>query len=231
MMTERSAIIEKRDNMKTINEMIDSLTRETCEILATLKKLRETDYAKDYKNFSYLVDRLNKLYEKGACEARDFSINTNVYTPSQLYDNVTDTLGIEIYKHENMVIVDLPFILPKKKDKQNFFIGNPLRHKFEQVRRDVDLKVKEKAVICVIHIYSNEKKKARCYDYDNLESKKVLDIITLYTIPDDSPEYCDVYQTMKLGSENKTRIIVLPKSEFGTKIPPEIKENLMSQNL
>lgn len=220
MKTERSAITEKRDKMNTIDMMIDSLTRETCEILATLKKLKETDYEKDYKNFSYLSERLNKLYEKGACESRDFNINTDIQTPGKLYDNAADTLGIEIYKQDNMVIVDLPFILPKKKDKQNFFVGNPLRYRFEQVRRDANLKVNEKAVICVIHIYSNEKKKARCYDYDNLEIKKVLDIITLYTIPDDSPEYCDVYQTMRHGTENKTRIIVLPKSEFGVKFPP-----------
>ena len=50
--------------MKTVEKMIDSLIRQSCEIMVTLKKLRETDYTNDLKEFENQTDRLTMLSEK-----------------------------------------------------------------------------------------------------------------------------------------------------------------------
>ena len=52
-------------------------------------------------------------------------------------------------------------------------------------------------------MYDNANSKAKCYDYDNLESKRIRDIITLFTMTYDSPCYCDVYHTSEFGDANK----------------------------
>ena len=102
----------------------------------------------------------------------------------------------------------------KKKGKENKFIGDPLWYTLEEMSKSDDIKIRDKAVICIIHTYDNVNKKARCYDYDNLESKKILDIITLFTLTDDAPEYCDIYQTVHLSDRDKTRILIMPIDEF-----------------
>lgn len=200
--------------MQTIEDMTGELIRQSCDLLATVRKINETDYNSEVKNFEYLTDRLEILSEKFACSVRDFSTRTFVANRYEVMDKASEMLGIEVRKDGNAVVIDLPFLLPRKKGKENKFIGDPLRYKLEEISKTEDLKIRDRAVICIIHTYDNVNKNARCYDYDNLESKKILDIITLFTLTDDAPEYCDVYQTVQLSDRDKTRVIVMPFDEF-----------------
>lgn len=204
--------------MKTIEELTDSLVRQTCELMVAVRKVKECNYVDDVQDFEMLTDRLEMLSEKYACSVRDFSVLTFTSNRCETFDKAAQVQGIEIHKDNNTVIVDLPQLLPRKKGKQHDYICEPLRYKFEEISETKNLKIRDKAVVCIIHIYDNVNKKARCYDYDNLESKKILDIISLFTLTDDAPEYCDVYQTVKLGDCDKTRVVIMPADEFPTKI-------------
>ena len=150
--------------MKSTQTLLEGLKRQSCEILATIKKQCETDYINDEKNFDYLTERLQILSEKFACCVRDFAINTYSMKRCEVYDNASEMLGIEVYKEGDKVVVDLPFLLPRKKDKDAKFVGDPLRHKFEQICEKEDLKIREKVVVCIIHVYDNVNRKAKCYD-------------------------------------------------------------------
>ena len=200
--------------MGNVENKLDSLKRQSCEILATVKKLCITDYIHDEKNFRYLIERLDILSEKYACCVRELSIDSFVMKECEVYDTSSEMLGVEISKHGTSIIIDLPSLLPGKKGRETNFIGAPLRHQFEKISKNEDLKIKGRAVICIIHVYDNENRKPRCYDYDNLESKRIIDIITPYTLTDDSPLFLDVYHTVEYANTNKTRIIVMPKAEF-----------------
>lgn len=204
--------------MKTIDEMTEDLVRQTCELMVAVRKLKETDYVSDVQNYENLTDRLEMLSEKYACNVRDFAIKTFTANRYEVLDKSTEMQGIEIRRDGNAVIIDLPQLLPRKKGKQHNFLCDPLRHKFEEISAVEDIKIREKAVICVIHIYDEKRINIRCYDYDNLESKKVLDIVSLFTLTDDSPQYCDVYQTVRFGKTDKTRIMVVPAEEFADRI-------------
>lgn len=204
--------------MKTIEELTDSLVRQTCELMVAVRKIKETDYVNDAREFEILTDRLEMLSEKYACNVREFSHKTFTAERREIMDRSAEMQGIEIQRDGNAVIVDLPQLLPRKKGKQHNFMCDPLRYKFDEISEDKDLKIRDKAIICIIHVYNNEAGNARCYDYDNLESKKILDIVSLYTLTDDAPQYCDLYQTVRFGNANKTRIIVMPADEFAERI-------------
>lgn len=202
--------------MSMVDSMLNSLFRQSCEIQATIKKLKQTDYKYDEKNFNYLSRRLDILGEKYAYCIRQFCEKTFALKRCEIYDNASEVLGIEAHREGNQIVIDLPFLLPWKKQNVAKFIGEPLRYQLEQLRGNGSLKFKEKVVICIVHMYDSENKKGRCYDYDNLECKRILDVITSFTMPDDSPKYCDVFQTSEFGDSDKTRIFVMPASEFFT---------------
>ena len=203
--------------MNTIELMIETLIRQACDLLATVRKINETDYETDTKNFEYLTDRLEMLSEKYTCNVREFSLKTYVANRYEVMDKAAEMQGVEIQKDGSTVVIDLPFLLPRKKGKNHDFVCEPLRYKLEKISKTEDLKIRDKAVILIIHTYDNVSKNARCYDYDNLESKKILDIITLFTLTDDAPEYCDIYQTVQLSNCNKTRILIMPIDDFLSK--------------
>jgi len=200
--------------MKRIKDMTAELIRESCDLLATVRKINETDYNTEIKNFEYLTDRLEILSEKFTCKVREFARDTFVANRCEVMDKAAQMQGIGIHKDGDIVIIDLPFLLPRKKGKDNKFVGEPLRYKLEEISKSENLKVREKAVVCIIHTYDNVNKNARCYDYDNLESKKIFDIVTMFTLTDDAPEFCDVYQTVRMSDCDKTRIMVIPIDTF-----------------
>ena len=107
--------------MKSTQTLLESLKRQSCEIMATIKKQCETDYVNDVKNFDYLTERLQMLAEKFAYCVRDFAINTYSMKRCEVYDNAAEMQGIEVYKEGDKVVVDLPFLLPRKKDKDAKF--------------------------------------------------------------------------------------------------------------
>ena len=204
--------------MRTTKDLTDELIRQTCELMATVKKINETDYITEANNFEYLTDRLEMLSEKYTCSVRDFAIKTYVSNWDSVMDKAAVMQEIEVQKDGSTVVIELPFLLPRKKGRQHNFICDPLRYRLEEISKSVNLKIRKKAVICIVHIYNNSGNTVRCYDYDNLESKKILDTVALFTLTDDSPEYCDIYQTSRCGNADKTRIMIMPQEEFRKKI-------------
>ena len=200
--------------MNLAEDFLDALKKQGQEISDIVKKLSETDYVSDEKSFRCFSERLQILSEKYTYSVREFCINTFVTEKCKVYENAAEVQEIKIRKEGKIIIIDFPFLMPRKKAKEVNYIGEPLKYQFEKICENENLKIKEKAVICIIHIYDNVNRKAKCYDYDNLETKRVLDIITLYTLTDDSPKYCDVYHTVEFSNTNRTRIIVMPSEEF-----------------
>lgn len=200
--------------MNSVEVMLKKMKKQLCDQLEIITRLSETDYIHDGESFNDLVESLRIRCENLTSYVRNFAINTYTASQCDVYDCAAKIHGIEIRKDGKMIIIDLPCLLPRKKDKQANFIGELLRYRFEKICEEADLKIRSKAVVCIVHMYDNVNRKAKCYDYDNLETKRILDIVTLYTMTDDSPDYCDIYQTSEFGNVDKTRIIVMPIEEF-----------------
>ena len=61
----------------------------------------------------------------------------------------------------------------------------------------------------------DEKISSRFRDYDNLEMKQILDVISAFVMEDDSGLLCDAYNTTEKGTTNCTRITIMEKERFG----------------
>lgn len=66
----------------------------------------------------------------------------------------------------------------------------------------------------VEHVYDEQFPTSAVRDYDNLQLKKVLDMITLFTMTDDTGRLCNLYQTTRLDKFACTRIYVMAKDRF-----------------
>lgn len=51
-------------------------------------------------------------------------------------------------------------------------------------------------------------------DYDNLEEKQLLDVLSTFVMADDTGLLCDAYNTAALGEKDCTRISVMEKKRF-----------------
>ena len=51
-------------------------------------------------------------------------------------------------------------------------------------------------------------------DYDNLEEKQILDLLSSFVMADDTGLLCDAYNTAELGEQDCTMIFVMEKHRF-----------------
>ena len=51
-------------------------------------------------------------------------------------------------------------------------------------------------------------------DYENLEEKQILDLLSSFVMADDTGLLCDAYNTAELGEQDCTMIFVMEKHRF-----------------
>lgn len=126
---------------------------------------------------------------------------------------------IEFKKIEDVIYIKFPSLLPCKNevDVKKFHTQYNLIHSlYEEPFKKFFFNIKnriydDKVVICFIHFYKNED---RLVDLDNMETKPIIDLITAYTLLDDSPKYCSLYMDYKISDNEHTEVVVMPKNKF-----------------
>jgi hypothetical protein len=63
-------------------------------------------------------------------------------------------------------------------------------------------------------VYNRELPERRTRDYDNLELKQILDMVSAFVMTDDGGLLCDAYNTTELGTTDCTIISVMDKDSF-----------------
>lgn len=111
--------------------------------------------------------------------------------------------------------ITLPCLLPKRKQRQSTeFLIDPIYFTLSQFADFHTLPKFRHCVVCFSHIYSEELPLRRVRDYDNLELKQLLDVISTFVMEDDTGLLCDAYNTTEIGENDCTRITVMDKNRF-----------------
>ena len=196
-----------------IDRQIKNIRKRLFELENLLKKF-EGKSASDADVYSEMVNDLVMESENLASDSRALALNS--YTASQnfMMRQIADTQGITVENRDGIIEIKLPFLLPKKKHRDTRFLCEPLFFTLYSAALENDFKIKERAVVCFVHVYECARKNVSPRDYDNVEAKKILDTVALFCLTDDGAEYCDIYHTMEYGIENKTKILVMPERRF-----------------
>ena len=104
------------------------------------------------------------------------------------------------------------------------FITRPLRHSLVQVQRENPMERFGECVICIVHQYDEALGVNRVRDYDNIETKRYLDVIESVMLTNDSGLLCTVLQTTEMSDRDRTVFyLMLPES-----LPIWARDNIKS---
>lgn len=196
---------------KETGKMLRSITKQLCELLVISKNMEQVNGCADAVALGRCVNDFIAKCEKVTCYARSFAVNSYLAPSEILLSNAAQIQGITVSKNGEVLEIEMPFLLPKKLHKNSKFICDPLYYTMNEAVQEMDIKIEERAVVCFVHVYDRTDKHIRPRDYDNVEAKRVLDIIALFALRDDGAEFCDIINTMEYGEENKTCIFVMPE--------------------
>lgn len=129
--------------------------------------------------------------------------------------SAASVLEIGVEDNNGVLEITLPCLLPKidKKHRSDYLL-EPLYYQLDIYAASHTLPIFQHCVVCFSHIYNENLPKQRIRDYDNLETKQILDVIMTYVMEDDTGLLCDVYNTTETGKADCTCISVMDKDRF-----------------
>jgi hypothetical protein len=155
------------------------------------------------------------LGERIACRLRHLVYTSAEIKKTDYLNAAADALDIRISEQNGILEIALPCLIPKKKRRQSTeYLFDAL---YFALDRYVSLHGPPKyrqCVVCVLHIYARDTPGRMIRDYDNLELKAILDIVTAFAVTDDTGLLCDAYNATEFGDTDCTRILVMDKNGF-----------------
>ena len=193
-----------------INKRIAGIKSDVEKLARTLTALENTDLAEYPENYEMLSIDAAFRAELITCRLRQLIYITTNVKKSEYLSSAVIVQGIEINVGDGILEVNLPCLLPKKKQRRSTdFLIDPLYFTLSSYAANHKLPRFEHCVACFSNIYNKELPLRRVRDYDNLELKQILDVMV-----DDTGLLCDAYNTTELGDADCTRITIMEKEYF-----------------
>ena len=149
------------------------------------------------------------------CRMRHLVYNSTTLRKAKYLTSAGIVQGIHIECTDRILEITLPCLLPKRKQRQSTeFLIDPVYFTLSQYSDSHKLPKFEHCVVCFSHIYSEKLSLRRVRDYDNLELKQLLDVVSTFVMKDDTGLLCDAYNTTEIGENDCTHISIMDKDDF-----------------
>lgn len=200
---------------KLIFQQTQKVENELTKLKNTIFALQTTDIQKHGANYEELSADAAYNAERLTCQLRRLVYMTDFTGKSNYLKQAADAQGIHISLNNGILSITLPALFPKRKLKSNTaFLHDPLNFALQEFVREQHIPLYRDCIICFIQVYDKALSKNRIRDYDNLEFKQILDVISTHTLIDDSGQFCDLHHMTELGDEDYTVVHVMEKSAF-----------------
>lgn len=203
--------MERKEISRNIGGILDDITR----LGNTLYAMDTTDIQRYPDNYVILSTDAALHGEKIACRLRRLLYGSTTVKKPEYLASAGNALGITIQNQGGVMEITLPCLLPKRKERQGTeFLIDPLYFTLSRYAETHQMPRFSHCVVCFSHIYDQELPTRRVHDYDNLELKQVLDVVSSYLLEDDGGLLVDAYNTTELGDTDCTRVSVMDKDRF-----------------
>ena len=115
---------------------------------------------------------------------------------------------------EGWFCLRIPALMPHKNKGSAAYITDPLYPAMAKFWRGKPPVRYPCNVTVFRHVYNRERPERQYRDHDNIELNRVLDIVALYVMVDDSPMRCRHYYCSSPGGSDRTEVYVMPREEF-----------------
>lgn len=202
-------------NQSELSHKIQQISGDMSKLSATLCAMENADADTYPENYELLSTDAALRGEQIACKLRHLIYSTTNVKKSEYLVSAAGVQGIAVADCNGILEITLPCLIPKRKQRRSAeFLTDPLYFTLSQYADGHPLPKYSHCVVCFSHIYSRDLPSRRIRDYDNLELKQLLDVISSFIMEDDTGLLCDAYNTTELGETDCTRISVMDKDRF-----------------
>ena len=157
--------------MRQVASDFDGISHELFQIANDLERIEQ--FNPQQKLFG-----LVRGAEVSTVSLRNLTARTVHDDVAPFYSEVADLLGIKIEESHDWIKITVPAILPKRNQRDNqAFLTRPLRYALLDFLKENPMERFGACAICIVHQYDEALGIRRIRDYDNIETKRYLDVI------------------------------------------------------
>lgn len=203
--------MERQIISKRIGGILDEISR----LQNTLYAMNMEDIQRYPDNYEILSTDASLRSEQISCRLRHLIYASTSIKKTEYMNSAANIHGIQIDNDAGITKITVPALAPKRKQWQSteFFI-DPLYFALDSYHDTHQPQKYRDCVVCFCNVYNRALPLRRIRDYDNLELKQILDVISIFWLVDDSGQFCDAYHTTELGECDCTYIFIMEKSLF-----------------
>ena len=208
--------MENEKQKTSFERCLDSANRRLIVIRAALQeaqeKLRLGDMAGAYAVSFIATDQSERL--------TNLTRVLPAYTghpraKEMLEDTILEAFPYEIgFTAEGWFCMRIPALLPKKNKGSPAYLTDPLYPAMKRFWLGKPPARYPYNVIIFRHVYDRDRSERQYRDHDNVELNRVVDIVAMYVMTDDSPMRCRHFYCSAPGSGERTEVYVVPQDEF-----------------
>ena len=202
--------------LRKIMDAGDEVRRLEQDIVA----LQSIDIVGYPENYSSLAHQAVIKSEYLVRKLRELVYGTTNTSWSELLETSANEMGIIInYGNDGIVNIEIPCLIPGRKKKSTEFITAPLYAALERFIHERPTGKPfvrfENCVICITHVYDEQLiSRGRNRDYDNIETKGIIDVINSFLLKDDNGFCCKVFHASEISDKDYTRISIMKEDMF-----------------
>lgn len=202
-------------NKQEVKKYITSILNDLEIMKKGLITLQSTDFERFGSNYEMVSINTALTAERVTCDLRKLIYTTTNLTPAEYLEMSANELDIKISCKDGIYEIEVPTLLNKKgAEKYSDFIASPLAFSLSSFINENEINLSENLAVCFNQVYDKNSPTRRIRDYDNIDLKRILDLITIYFIPDDSGYYIDMFNTTSFGEKDMTKICIMDKKRF-----------------
>ena len=182
---------------------LDGVSHELFQAADTMERVDQ--YNPQSKLFS-----LVRTAEVSTVALRNLTARTVHDDLAPFYCEVADLLGIKVEETHDWLKISVPAILPKRNQRDNqAFLTRPLRYAIIEFLKENPMERFGSCAICIVHNYDAALGKRRIRDYDNIETKRYLDVIESMLLTNDSGLLCTVLQATQMSDRDSAEFYLM----------------------
>lgn len=198
-----------------IERLISRCMADTKKLEQQLEELRLLD-PMEFEEYKKAAMAASMLAETMTIKVRGLVAESTFCSKEGYYQDIALTQGITITSEHGWIKIVMPFLLPSKRTgKYNCdFLIDPLEYALKAFLKEFPLKKYEDGLLAFRYVYTKEFPERAIRDHDNIEAKKVIDVIASQLLIDDSGRYCSHFYTSAEGEKEATEIYVMDKNKL-----------------
>ena len=162
-------------------------------------------------NIYSTLDSINRQAETATMDIRNAIGRVAPEVRQSYNDGSNEALGISIAECNSWIKITLPGIVPHRNVRDNgAFLTRPMRNALIQYQRQHPMERFRECAICIVHQYDEALGVKRIHDYDNVETKRYLDVIESVFLTNDTGLLCTVLQATQIGDRDATFFYLMP---------------------